>query len=74
MITLENVINEDQMHKLFEAWAYCDHFDKSTEFMLQYMQDKAEIDLDTSLQFLQEYGPNREQWYSENINWLEKYN
>ncbi|MBK5202174.1 MAG: hypothetical protein JJE45_00430 [Prolixibacteraceae bacterium] len=39
--------------KLFEAWQYCDDYDKSTEFMLQYMQDVAKVDLDCVISFLQ---------------------
>lgn len=40
--------------KLKEAQAYCDRNDKSTEFMLQYMQDFAGVDLDVVLQFLKD--------------------
>lgn len=39
--------------KLFQAWSYCDVNDKSTEFMLQYMQDTANVDLDCVLKFLE---------------------
>lgn len=39
-------------NKLFEAWQYCDDNDKSTEFMLQYMQDVAKVDLDCVVNFL----------------------
>jgi hypothetical protein len=39
--------------KLFEAWQYCDDEDKSTEFMLQYMQDFAGVDLDCVINFLE---------------------
>ena len=38
--------------KLFEAWAYCDENDKSTEFMLQYMQDYAGVDIDCVSNFI----------------------
>lgn len=37
---------------LTEAYNYCDENDKSTEFMLQYMQDFANVDLDTVLDFI----------------------
>lgn len=74
MVNLLNNITEEQMYKLFRAWAYCDYVDKSTEFMLEYMQDTAEVDLDTVLQFLEEQSPNRKQWYDENPNWLEEFN
>lgn len=39
---------------LFEARRYCDENDKSTEFMLQYMQDVAGVDLDCVVKFLQD--------------------
>lgn len=38
---------------LQEAQQYCDDNDKSTEFMLQYMQDFAGVDLDYVLNYLQ---------------------
>jgi len=37
---------------LREAQQYCDDNDKSTEFMLQYMQDVAKVDLDCVIKFL----------------------
>ena len=36
------------------AQQYCDDNDKSTEFMLQYMQDVANVDLDCVIKFLKE--------------------
>ena len=41
---------------LKEAQEYCDENDKSTEFMLQYMQDIAKVDLDTVISYLTKYG------------------
>jgi hypothetical protein len=41
--------------KLAEAWQYCDDEDKSTEFMLEYMQDVAGVDLDCVINFLEKY-------------------
>lgn len=38
---------------LKEAQDYCDENDKSTEFMLEYMQDVAHVDLDCVLAFLE---------------------
>lgn len=38
---------------LDEAKAYCDEHDKSTEFMIQYMQDTANVDLDTVISYLE---------------------
>ena len=42
--------------KLLEAWQYCDNEDKSTEFMLEYMQSVAKVDLDTVINYLTKYG------------------
>jgi len=39
--------------KLLEAWQYCDNEDKSTEFMLEYMQSFANVDLDCVMNFIQ---------------------
>ena len=36
------------------AQEYCDENDKSTEFMLEFMRDYAEVDLDCVMNFLQE--------------------
>lgn len=38
--------------RLEEAQKYCDDNDKSTEFMIQYMQDEAGVDLDCVMAFL----------------------
>lgn len=32
----------------------CDEDDKSTEFMIQYMQDRCSVDFDTVMEFLHE--------------------
>lgn len=45
---------------LKEAYDWCNEHDKSTEFMLQYMQDVAGVDLDTVLLFLEEQ--NEKKW------------
>jgi hypothetical protein len=37
---------------LEEAQRYCDEHDKSTEFMIQYMQDFAHVDFDCVMNFL----------------------
>jgi hypothetical protein len=60
-------------NKLFEAWAYCDWEDKSTEFMLQYMQDVSGCGLDSVINFMDKQSKNRQQWYNENPNWDKKY-
>ena len=41
---------------LREAQLYCDENDKSTEFMLEYMQDFANVDLDCVLNYLTKNG------------------
>lgn len=43
---------------LKEAHDYCDKHDKSTEFMLEYMQDVAGVDLDTVLDYLENKNEN----------------
>jgi hypothetical protein len=40
--------------KLKDAEEYCDTHDKSTEFMIQYMQDMTGLDHDTIIQYLKE--------------------
>lgn len=61
-------------NKLFEAWAYCDWKDKSTEFMLSYMAnivpgwDESDV-----VDWIQKNSSGRSQWYRENLNWFEKY-
>lgn len=53
--------------KLFTAWAYCDENDKSTEFMLQYMQDFAGVDLDCVVNFIEKTtDKQRKDWYNKN--------
>ena len=50
---------------LFEAWAYCDEEDKSTEFMLQYMADVSGIEYDDVVDFivLGSTTKERTKWY-----------
>ncbi len=45
-------MNEITKEKLEEAQQYCDDNDKSTEFMLEYMQDYADVNLDCVIKFL----------------------
>ncbi len=45
-------IPEDKLKLLDEARAYCDENDKSTEFMIEYMQDFADVDFDTVIEYL----------------------
>ena len=46
-------MKEKTKYLLEAAQEYCDKEDKSTEFMLEYMQDVAGVDLDCVLKFLQ---------------------
>ena len=39
--------------KLKQAQQYCDEHDKSTEFMISYMQDFAGVDFDCVINFLE---------------------
>ncbi|HPM03292.1 MAG TPA: hypothetical protein PK816_14140 [Candidatus Cloacimonadota bacterium] len=49
--------------KLFEAWQFCDDNDKSTEFMLIYMQDFANVDEDCVINFIEKTtDEERTQW------------
>lgn len=45
---------------LQQAQEWCDDNDKSTEFMLQYMQDAAGVDLDCVIKFLHENDADEE--------------
>lgn len=58
-------------HKLLLAWAWCDYRDKSTEYMLEYMQDYAGVDLDCVTEFLLDFNEEkRTQWYKDNPDWI----
>lgn len=46
-------MNKIKEEMLREAQAWCDAEDKSTEFMIQYMQDYAKVSFDTVMNFLQ---------------------
>lgn len=59
---------------LYEAWAYCDWKDKSTEFMIEYMKSQAKVSFDTVMSFLEKSTDEaRSQWYKDNPQWYEKY-
>jgi hypothetical protein len=47
-------MSEETRRLLKEAQDWCDDNDKSTEFMLEYMQDYANTDFDTVMSFLEE--------------------
>ena len=42
----------EKIKLLSEAYKYCNDKEKSTEFMLEYMQDFAGVDMDDVLEFL----------------------
>jgi len=46
-------ISDAKKQLLKEAYGYCNTNDKSTEFMLEYMQSVADVDLDTVLEYIQ---------------------
>jgi len=48
------MITEEIRILLDEAQDYCDQNDKSTEFMIQYMQDFADVSYDTVIAYLNE--------------------
>jgi len=61
-------------NKLYAAWAWCDHEDKSTEFMLQFMADEAGVEYDTAVDFVTASTDEaRTQWYKDNPDWLNKW-
>ena len=61
-------------NKLFEAWAWCDMEDKSTEFMLSYMADIVPSwDESDVVEWIQKNSKNRKAWYEANPNWYKKY-
>jgi hypothetical protein len=68
-----NTLNKKQENDLFEAWAYCDWLDKSTEFMLEYMQSVAKIGLNDVLDFIRLKSKDRPAWYKKNPGWHKKY-
>lgn len=45
-------MKKETKKKLYKAWEIADDLDKSTEWMIQYMQDYAEVDFDTVMEFL----------------------
>jgi len=57
-------MKQETKNKLFEAWTYCNEHDKSTEFMLEYMQDFANVDLDCVIAFLKNSEKQRKEWYN----------
>lgn len=48
------MISEEKKILLELAQAYCDEHDKSTEFIIEYMQKVADVSFDTVMEFLEE--------------------
>jgi hypothetical protein len=46
-------MKKETKEKLFTAWKYCKENDKSPEFMIQYMQDFANVSFDCVISFIQ---------------------
>lgn len=63
-------MTDAQKHLFFWAWAWCDHEDKSTEFMIQYMSDIADIEYGDVVGYIEQLSPERDQWYKDNPEWL----
>ena len=56
--------------KLLEAWRYCDVRDKSTEFMLEFMQSHAGVDLDCVLNFIQSTTDEERESFAKRNFWV----
>lgn len=68
-------MKEKTRNALFEAWAYADWKDKSTEWMFQYMADTAKVEYDVAVDFVvNTTDEQRSQWYKDNPDWYKKYN
>lgn len=46
-------LTNEQIGELLNIWLDCDEDDKSTEFMLQFMQDRTGLSLDAVLWFIE---------------------
>jgi hypothetical protein len=54
---------KEQTKKLLEsAYQYCEERDKSTEFLIEYLQDVANVDLDCVLHFLTNKTKDKKLW------------
>lgn len=58
-------MNKIKEEMLREAQAWCDAEDKSTEFMIQYMQDYAKVSFDDVMKFLERQA---ESWQKIELN------
>ena len=66
-------MKKGQKQAILESWAYCDEYDKSTEFMLAYMSDVSGVDYDTVVDYVcsDESSRDRDKYYK-NLNTLDK--
>lgn len=53
-------MNQKTRQKLTDAKSICDAEDRSTEYMIQFMQDHAHCSFDTVMEFLMEEGDGKE--------------
>lgn len=60
-----NGISEEKKVLLVDAWNYCDAKDKSTEFMLSYMADVANMDYDDVVDFVMNYTRTKKDFQNE---------
>jgi hypothetical protein len=60
-------MKEEQKQSILEAWAYCDEYDKSTEFMLAYMSDVSGVDFDAVVDYVcsDESSTDRDKYYED---------
>lgn len=63
---------EADEHLLFMVWAYCDHVDKSTEYMFAMMMDATDLSYDEVVDFVVSTSDEkRQEWYKTFPTWLE---
>jgi len=67
-------MKKENKNKLFEALAWCDWKDKSTEFTLTYMSEIIEgWDESDVANWIFDNSHKRSQWYQDNPDWYKKY-
>ena len=67
-------MKKETKDKLFEAWAYCDWQDKSTEFMLAYMADMVPSwdESDVADWMISAGSKGRSEWFKRKIKEMKK--
>jgi len=68
-------ISDEKYAQLVMAKEECDFHDKSTEFMIEYLQAVAKVDHDTVMEFLMELSEEQKKernsfWQCQNCGWL----